>query len=259
MTRKFDLFMDTDSDVDLNYAIEHDVKLISMPYIIDEKEIYPYKDWKDWDYKDFFQKERDGLIPGSAGISPAAYKEYFEPSFKAGRDILYVHFSAAMSGTFNAMKLAVDELKKEYPGVRFETLDTKGFTIMAYKICDEVRKLADEGKTIDEIKKWAETEVDHFATYFFADNLKFFGKSGRVSGIAAFMGGIIGIRPIINMSAEGKMGSIGKARGRSGALTKIAEYVKTLGDHVEDYECIVAHCDCEPLAIKLVEIIEKEL
>ena len=41
------------------------------------------------------------------------------------------------------------------------------------------------GKSIEEITKWAEEEVDKYATYFYADDLKFFGKSGRVSALTA--------------------------------------------------------------------------
>ena len=40
---------------------------------------------------------------------------YFEPHFQNGDDILYVHFSTQLSGTFNAMNIAVDELLEKYP------------------------------------------------------------------------------------------------------------------------------------------------
>ena len=66
--------------------------------------------------------------------------------------------------------------------------------------------------------KWGEKEVDHFATYFFADDLKFFKKSGRVSNIAAFFGGIIGVRPLLTMNNDGEMKSIGKVKGKVNAI-----------------------------------------
>ena len=54
-------------------------------------------------------------IPKTFALSPQAYIEYFEPTLKEGKDILYVHFSSAMSGTFNAMNLAWQTLKEKYP------------------------------------------------------------------------------------------------------------------------------------------------
>ena len=57
--------------------------------------------------------------------------------------------------------------------------------------------ITEQGKSIEEIMQWAEVEVDKFATYFYADNLKFFKLSGRVSNFSAIMGNIIGIHPIL--------------------------------------------------------------
>ena len=54
-------------------------------------------------------------------------------------------------------------------------------------------------KTIDEIMDWAKEEVDKFAIYFYADDLKFFQRSGRVSNFKAIVGDFFGIKPIINI------------------------------------------------------------
>ena len=76
-------------------------------------------------------------------------------------------------------------------------------------IVREIGDLVKAGKTLDQVLEWARTEVDKFAMYFFADDLKFFRRSGRVSGLAATMGTLIGVRPLIHMSQAGKMESIG--------------------------------------------------
>ena len=102
--------------------------------------------------------------------------------------------------------------------------------------------------------KWAETEIDHAAFYFFADNLKFFGRSGRVSGFSAFMGGMIGIKPIIYINSEGKMVSIDKAIGRKKALDKIMDYMDKVGDDVANHKIIIAHADSMNLVEELVAL-----
>jgi fatty acid-binding protein DegV len=114
----------------------------------------------------FYEKLRHGPLLTTCGISPVKYAQYFEPFFQAHQDILYVHFSAAMSGTFSAMAVAVEELKKKYPGVNFYTIDTKGITIGSLNIVEEIGDLYQQGKSIDEIKAWAKTEVDKFAHLF---------------------------------------------------------------------------------------------
>ena len=109
------LFTDTDTDMTPQKAQKYGYHLISMPYQIDGKEVRPYEDFETFDCHAFYQLLRQGTLPQTCAISPEAYVNYFEPHFAAGNDILYVHFSRAMSGTFDAMKLALDTLKEKYP------------------------------------------------------------------------------------------------------------------------------------------------
>ncbi len=252
----YKIFTDTDCDVTPEIAKEFGYEIISMPYIEAEKEIYPYIDWKEFDYHKFYQALRDGKLATTCGLSPEAYRKYFEPTFKAGQDILYVHFSSAMSGTFNAMKIAVDMLLEQYPGRKFYQVDAKAITIDALNIAMEIGDLYKQGKTPEEILHWADSEVDKFAVYFYADDLKFFARSGRVSGISAKMGNFFGIHPLIYMDKNGQMVSFAKVRGRNKALQTILGYMETLGDDVKSHRIIIGHSDCLPLAEKVGEMIK---
>ena len=250
------LFIDTDCDFTLEDAKKWDATLISMPYEMKGKEIKPYVDFEKFDDKKYYDTLRKGTIPTTSALNPEDYISYFEPVFEAGDDIFYIHFSAAMSATFNSMRLALETLKEKYPKRKFYELDTKGITLEGYAVGREALKLIrEEGKSVEEVLEWAKTEVDKYACYFFADDLKFFGKSGRVSGIAAFMGGIIGIRPILTMNSEGKMVPVGKVKGRRNAVMKLADIVMDLGVDFDKHTIVIGHAD----AMHLVEEIEAEL
>jgi DegV family protein with EDD domain len=160
-----------------------------------------------------------------------------------------------MSGTFNAMEIAIKELAKKYPERKVYTVDTKAITIGSYNIVKEIGKLSKNGATVQEILDWAKVEVDKFAVYFYADDLKFFARSGRVSGIASFMGSILGIRPILTMTSEGKMTSISKATGKKATIRKILEYVDTLQEDIKNHTVVIGHAD----AIDLAKELEKTL
>ena len=247
----YTLFTDTDTDITPEVAQRYGYKLISMPYIIDGVEYFPYESFKEFESHKFYDMLREGTLPSTSGLSPQKYIEYFEPEFKKGNDILYVHFSAAMSGTFDAMRLAIQDLKERYPDRNVYTVDTKGITLGSYNICLEIGELYKAGKSIEEIQEWAEQEVDKFAIYFYADDLKFFKRSGRVSGLAAFFGGMVGIKPIIYMNSEGKMVTYSKARGRQQTFQKICDIVEELQDNMRDHRVIIAHCDSLDLAEQL--------
>lgn len=242
------LFTDTDTDITPEQAKEYGYHLISMPYAVDGKATYPYVDFEKFDGHAFYNMLREGTLPSTSAISSGQYREYFEPHFKNGDDILYVHFSAAMTMTFNEMDIALAELRKEYPERKFYSIDTKGITTLSYNIVLEIGDMYKAGKSVDEILEWAKNEVDHFTVYFFADDLIFFKRSGRVSGLAATMGTLIGVRPIIYMNDEGKMVSVGKERGRANAMDRLVNMVEQLGDHIEDHRIVIGHTDAPELA-----------
>lgn len=249
-------FTDTDCDITPEIAEEYGFKLISMPYLINEKETKPYEDFKEFDSKAFYDSLRNGILPKTCAISPAKYIEYFEPHFKEGNDILYVHFSKAMSGTFNSMNIALEELQEKYPERKFYTIDTKAITALSYLIIKEIGKLYKEGKTIEELLSWAEENVDKYAIYFYADDLKFFKLSGRVSNFSATMGNILGIHPIIHISQEGVMTNVAKSKGRMGTLNKILNMVDELEEDITNYPIVIAHTDAPELANKLAEMVK---
>ena len=253
------LFTDTDCDMTPAEAKEYGYHLISMPYTIDGKEIKPYEDFKEFEGHKFYQKLRDGALPTTSAISPLDYKNYFEPFLKEGNDILYVHFSKAMSGTFNAMNIALEELKVTYPNNTVYTIDTKGITICSYNIVREIGRMYIDGKTLEEILKWSETEVDKFATYFYADNLKFFQRSGRIGNFKAIMGTLFGVHPIMYMDKNGVMMALDKAKGKNKTLEKLIDYVVDLGEDLEDHDIIIGHGDCLDIAKEVHERLEKRL
>ena len=253
------LFTDTDTDITPIEAAKYGYKLISMPYIIDGKEIKPYEDFEEFDYKSFYNTLREGVLPTTCAINSEEYKKYFEPVLKEGNDILYVHFSKAMSGTFNAMNIAIEELKEMYPDRNIHCIDTKGITICSYNIVKEIGELYLQGKTVEEIIEWSKVEVDKFATYFYADNLKFFRQSGRVGNFAAIMGNLFGVHPILTMNSDGVMLSVGKCKGKMNTLRRLVQYVEELGEDIDNHRIIIGHADALEIAQTLANLLEENI
>ncbi|MBR6290501.1 MAG: DegV family protein [Clostridia bacterium] len=253
------LFTDTDTDITPAEAEKYGYKLISMPYSIDGETTYPYVDFETFDAHAFYDRLRGGVLPNTSAISEEQYRAYFEPVFAEGNDILYVHFSRAMTATFDAMDRAGEKLLEEYPERKFHEIDTKGITIGSLNIVLEVGDMYLAGKSVEEILEWSKTEVDKFAVYFFADDLRFFKHSGRVSGLAGTMGTLLGVRPIIHMDENGKMVSVGKEKGRAKAVARLVDTVEQLGDDVKGHRVIVAHTDSPDIAEEVIELLKERL
>lgn len=109
----YTFFTDSDTDITLADAKAGGYRLISMPYSIDGKTYYPYEDYEVFDAKPYYEMLRAGTLPTTSSIPAEKYIEYFEPEFAAGRDIVYAHFSAKMSATFDNMAVAVKALDRK--------------------------------------------------------------------------------------------------------------------------------------------------
>lgn len=252
------MFTDTDTDMTPEVAAKYGYQLISMPYVIDGQTIRPYVDFDKFDSKAFYDRLRSGALPQTCAINPDEYVEYFEPYFKRGDDIMYVHFSEAMSGTFNAMRLAVETLQHSYPDRKFYSIDTKAISALSYNVLCEIGEMYKAGKTADEIVEWSKTEVDKFACYFYADNLKFFRRSGRVSNLAGAMGDLIGIHPLLSMDSDGQMRTYAKANGRAKTLKRLLGYVEELAEDIKEHRVIVAHSDALPIAENVADMLREK-
>ena len=252
------IFTDTDTDITKKDADYLGLKLISMPYTIDGNTVYPYEDWETFDSHEFYEKLRNGTLPKTSSISEEKYIEYFRPVFEKGDDIFYIHFSRNMSATFDAMDKAVKRLLDEFPKRKFYEVDTEGISALSYSIVKDVVEKLKSGTSPEKVVDWAKDEIKHYALYFFADDLKFFKQSGRVSNLAGTVGTILGIRPIIYVNDEGKMVSIGKEKGRFKAAERLIQYVDDLGTAIKDHRIIIASSDNEGLVNEIkTRLIEK--
>ena len=251
------LFTDTDTDMTPKMAEKYGYKLISMPYSINGENVYPYVDFDEFNAHEFYDVLRSGVVPKTSALNVDEYKEYFEPVFANGDDILYLHFSRNMSGTFNAMEIAVRELLEKYPERKFDAIDTNGISIGSLIMLEQVGEMYKRGASVEELRSFVESENKHYAIYFFADDLSFFKRSGRVSGLAGAMGTLLSIRPIMHISDEGKLVSIGKEKGRKKALERLITTACELGDEVEKHRIIVTHTDAPEIVEDAIRMLHE--
>lgn len=252
------LFTDTDTDMTPKMAEKYGFKLISMPYSIDgEKNIHPYEDFDEFDPHSFYDTLRSGVVPKTSALNVDEYTRYFEPHFANGDDIFYLHFSKNMSGTFNAMDIAVKELLEKYPERKFDSIDTNGISIGSLILLEQVGEMYQRGASVEEMKKFVEEENRRYAIYFFADDLSFFKRSGRVSGLAGAVGTLLSIRPIMHINDEGKLVSIGKEKGRKKALERLISTVCELGDDVAGHRIIITHSDAPEIVEEAVRMLHE--
>ncbi len=108
----------------------------------------------------------------------------------------------------------------QYPEAVITIVDTKAATIgEGYLVMKAVEARA-TGKTLAETKAIVEDLVPRLRTYLLVDDLNHLVRGGRLSKAATLIGGLVNIKPLLALNAEGKLEAIAKIRGRKKELRK---------------------------------------
>lgn len=238
-----DYIITVNSTVDLpkEWLDERNVPVIPLKYTIDGE---TYTDMEGLSAKEFFAKLREGKMATTSQINPEEAREYLETFLKEGKDVLHLGFSSGLSGTYNSMRIAAEELKEEYPDAKIYIIDTLCACMGEGLLLYYTLKQKAEGKTIEEAAQWVEENKLHVCHNVTVDDLHHLHRGGRVSKTAAVLGTMVQIKPIIHMDNNGCLQVIGKERGRKKALNKIVDMAAKQIAGWENDMAMITHGDC---------------
>lgn len=244
----------TDTDCEMNYtdAESLNMKVIGMPYTIKGQEkIYDFG--KNTNIKEFYDQMRSGEIATTSALNSQDYLNYFEPVLAAGEDILYVHFSSELSGTFNYMQTAINILNEKYPDRKITCFDTKNISLGAGIIVIEACKLHNSGASDEEVIKFLNDFKNKIGVYFYVDSLQYLKRGGRISSVSAFFGETLNIKPILTVTEAGKLEKLCTVKGTKKAVDFL--YTKFVQEYSGDdkYETFIIDADNKIVADELAE------
>lgn len=248
---------DSDSDLPLSLQQQYDIPYVSMPYAIGGVEYFDDL-WKTLDPKEYFQRMRQGATPVTSALNEATYLEYFEPILKE-KDLLFVAFSSKLSMTIQAVYQAQKILLEKYPHRKFMVVDTLSISAPMTLLVLKAHEMYRAGKPMEEVADWIENNKLRAHAWVTVDDLVYLKRGGRINAMAATMGTMLDLKPIIVESREGKLISVDKVRGRKKALTYIVE--KSVQNIVDPEESIgiIIHADAPDDANLLKSMINAKL
>lgn len=250
-------FCDSNCELWHSTVKELGLNVIGMPYVLgDDEQVYDMGEKHD--FKAFFDAMRGGAVPKTSALNEYAYTEYFEPILAGGEDIYYVTFSHKMSGTFDAMKNVIAQLKEKYPEREIRYKDTRAISMASGIITYYAALRYKAGASMDELDKYLDEIIPHFGAYFVVDSLTYLYRGGRVSGASKVFGNMLGIKPILHIDDEGRIFNVDKPKGRKKALMTLLDYIKENGANLDEYKTFVLHADCEEEANAFAEKLRSE-
>lgn len=250
-------FIDTDSELPYSYVKELGLELIKMPYTLDGKEYYDDAG-EHTNQKDFFAALREGKMSKTSALNTQIYLDIFEPHFANGEEMFYLTFGHEMSATFQFMDVAVKELSEKYPNASFRSFDSRNISMGCGIQCYYAGKMFKEGKSFDEIIAFLEKFSNETATYFAVDDLDHLRRGGRLSGVAAFAGKLIGIKPILQVNDEGKIVKYATVKGSKKVISFFVDLMKEFACDLDKYDVFILHGDVEEQGNALKAAVEQQ-
>lgn len=210
-------------------------------------------------FDEFYQAMTNGADTKTSQINMEEFIEYFEPFLKEGKDILHLTLSSGISGVINSAKLAADELSEKYPERKIYVIDSLAASSGYGLLMDKLADLRDEGMDIDSLAKWINENLLNLHHWFFSSDLTFFIKGGRVSKTSGFVGNMLNICPLLNVSFEGKLIPRHKIRTKKKVIRAIADKMIEHAQNGTDYngKCYISHSACYEDARAVADIIEQ--
>ena len=220
------------------------IKLIPNDYLMDDEPQVYLGDVDHFDGKAFYDQLRSGKVAKTSLLNSHLFETHFRPELEQGQDIIYISMSSGISGTYNAAKIAADELMEEFPGRFIHIVDSHGCGFGNGLLAVKAATLSANGTDVKEAAAILDDAVPHACQYFTVDDLNFLKRTGRVSGVAASLGTVLNIKPILYGDSTGHIVTCGKVRGRSQAINALAKKFKEKVMDVPDQHICISHGDC---------------
>ena len=215
------LYTDTSANLPLALLREYDIAVIPFSYTVNGV-AEDYSEETDFDGKAFYDAMRRGAEVKTSMVNPATAAAFFERALAQGDDVLYVGMSGGISGTAHAAALAAEELREKYPHAKMMTIDT--YAASGLRVL-EAAELLRAGRSFEEVGDRILARRPHMCQFFTVDDLNYLKRGGRISGAAALVGSVLGIKPILRGDETGHIVSCGKVRGNKKAYAELADYV----------------------------------
>ena len=196
---------------------------------------------------EFYDALRGGQVACTSAANLARFRETFSEVLESGRDILYLSFSSPLSCMCATARIAAEELLEEYPSRRILVIDTLcaslGEGLLVYHCAEQKER----GMSLDELAAYAEETRLKIIHWFTVDDLLFLKRGGRVGAVSAYAGALLGIKPVMHVSDEGKLVPVQKVRGRKNAIAELGRhYADECTD--KDSTVFIAHADAADAA-----------
>lgn len=254
--RDFAIITDSGCDLSQQMVEELNIGVAPMGFTLAEKAYRHFHDFREMSKEKFYQLIRRGEIGKTNGANIQDIVDVMREKLKKGLDVLFLSFSSGMSCSYQNACIAADELSDEFPDAEIKVIDTKTGSVGLGLLTFLASKRKAAGEKMNELIEWIETHKLNIHHFFVVDDLDFIQRSGRTSHLAAFVGTILGIKPIFKLDRLGRVDSDTKVRGKKAAIKHMIEQAKQKCTDIQTF--FICHGDVDDEAENLKQKVQVE-
>ncbi|MEJ2512260.1 MAG: DegV family protein [Anaerolineales bacterium] len=252
MANKVALITDSTAYIPRDWIDKYGIKVAPSVVIWDGEEL---RDWYDITAEEFFNRlEKSSTLPTTSQPTPAYFKSIYDDLVAEGKDILGVHISHKLSGTFSS----AEQAKAMLPEANIENVDTLSASMgEGWPLLMAVRATQD-GKTLAECKKIVEDASKHTGILLTVNTLEFLHRGGRIGGAKRLLGSALNLKPLLQV-VDGQIEPAENVRTRKKSLSRLADLaVERIGDQRPIYMAAI-HANALEDAEMVLEQVSKQL
>ena len=220
---------DSTSDLPPALASEHGIEVVPLNVHFANE---VFKDGTEITPDQFFEKLIKGPIhPTTSQPSIGEFIDLYKKIAQKGDEIVSIHISQILSGTYNSALQASKNLEGE---INIHVVDSEQVSMSLGFSTIAAAQTANQGGSVEEVISAAESTADRSRFVVLLDTLEYLAKGGRIGKAQSLLGGLLKIRPILTVE-NGEIAPYGKARSRKAGLSKLEQAIRSFGDIEEIY------------------------
>ena len=227
----FCIITDSASDIPESVIKEYDLHVMPTPVTIEGKD---YFDGETIFPDQFYEIQASGKEIKTYHINQYMFHEHFVPFAQRGDEVLYICFSTGIAGTYNAAKLAYEEVLEDYPDFQLTIIDSKCASVGYGLVVEHLLRMQRNGAPKDLLIEAAHFFCEHMEHAVTVVELDYLFKGGRLSRPSFLAGTVLDIKPIIIVDDNGSLKAVEKVRGWKKAQKRILDMVGEKGKNLED-------------------------
>lgn len=249
----------TDSCCDMTAGMAKDlgIEVVPLSLHMGEEEYHNFLDGREIGFEEFYRRIRAGELATTSAVSVGTFTEKMRPILQAGKDILCINFSSALSTTYQSAAIAAEDLREEFPEGKVLVVDSLcaslGQGLLVYLCAQEKAK----GRPIEEVYAYAQSTKGSICHWFTVDDLNHLKRGGRISAATALFGTMLSIKPVMHVDDTGHLVPVSKARGRRSSLTELVDHMAKTAVDPAHQTVFISHGDCEGDALFVADEVKR--